>query len=320
MTLNLILIIMCLLLIVEILYFKLATHFQIIDRPNSRSSHSVSTIRGGGIIFPIAMLLYPLYYGMEHTWFLSGLLLISLISFADDINPVNNKLRLVFHTVAVTLLFYQLQLFVLPWYFIVLSVFFAIGTINAINFMDGINGLTGGYAFITLLTLLYINEYSFPFTDSSFLIIAILAVTVFNIFNFRIRAKCFAGDVGSISIGFIIVYFVLQLIIQSANICYILLLLVYGLDTVSTIIFRLIRKENILEPHRSHFYQYLYNEKRISPLKVSIIYILLQLLISVVFILLEIDSVWKMILIILLSGIVFVKLRFKLEGTEKLLG
>jgi UDP-GlcNAc:undecaprenyl-phosphate GlcNAc-1-phosphate transferase len=320
MTLSLTLIISFLLLIVELLYFKLAVHFQIIDRPNVRSSHTIRTIRGGGIIFPIALLLYPLYFGIAHIWFLTGLFLISLISFADDVNPINNKLRLVFHAVAVALLFYQLHLFILPWYFIILAVIFAIGTINAINFMDGINGLTGGYAFITFVTLLGINVYYVHFTDSSFLITAILAVAVFNIFNFRIRAKCFAGDVGSISIGFIIVYFVLQLIIQSANINYILLLLVYGLDAVSTIIFRLIRRENVLEPHRSHFYQYLYNEKRISSIKISIIYILLQLLISGLFILLGIDSVWEMIIIILLSGIVFVKLRFTLEGTEKLLG
>lgn len=320
MTLLPIIITIALLLGIELLYFKIADRFQIIDQPNMRSSHTEITIRGGGIIFPLALLLYPLYFGTQNIWFLTGLLLISLISFADDIKHVNNKLRLFIHLFAVGLLFYQLGLFGLSWYLILFAFFFAIGTINAINFMDGINGITGGYGFITLVTLYAINQFIIEFTSADLLITAIIAVAVFNVFNFRKKARCFAGDVGSVSLGFILVYFILSLIIKTENFSYILLLLVYGLDVVSTIIFRLIRKENVLEPHRSHFYQYLFNDKGISQLKVSFIYILLQGLINILFIFTGMDSVWIMLVIILLSGTVFVKLRFMFEGTEKLLG
>jgi len=320
MTIPLVLITIILLFIIEMLYFWLADHYKIIDQPNSRSSHTEVTIRGGGIIFPIALLLFPLYFGTANIWFLTGLFLISAISFADDIRHVNNKLRLIIHLAAVGLLFYQLNLFGLSWYLILFAFFFTIGTINAVNFMDGINGITGGYGLITLVTLLAINNYVVEFTDSNLLMTAVIAVVVFNLFNFRKKAKCFAGDVGSVSLGFILVYFILSLILKTENFTYILLLLVYGLDVVTTIIFRLIRKENVLEPHRSHFYQYLFNDRRVSQIIVSLLYIALQLVINILLIYSGIDSIWIMVTILILSGIVFVKMRFVLEGTEKLLG
>jgi len=320
MTIPLVLITIILLFIIEMLYFWLADYYKIIDQPNSRSSHTEVTIRGGGIIFPIALLLFPLYFGTANIWFLTGLFLISAISFADDIRHVNNKLRLIIHLAAVGLLFYQLNLFGLSWYLILFAFFFTIGTINAVNFMDGINGITGGYGLITLVTLLAINNYVVEFTDSNLLMTAVIAVLVFNLFNFRKKAKCFAGDVGSVSLGFILVYFILSLILKTENFTYILLLLVYGLDVVTTIIFRLIRKENVLEPHRSHFYQYLFNDRRVSQIIVSLLYIALQLVINILLIYSGIDSIWIMVTILILSGIVFVKMRFVLEGTEKLLG
>ena len=320
MTVTLVIITFILLLILELVYFRIADRFQIIDQPNNRSSHTEVTIRGGGIIFPLALLLFPLYFGTAESWFLAGLLLISMISFMDDIKHVNNKLRLSIHLVAVGLLFYQLGIFGLSWYLILFAFFFTIGTINAINFMDGINGITGGYGLITLISLFCINHFVTPFTNPDLLLTAIIALFVFNIFNFRTRAKCFAGDVGSVSLGFIVVYFILSLILKTENFNYILLLLVYGLDVVSTIVFRMIRKENVMEPHRSHFYQYLFNEKKIPQLIISITYMALQLLVNILIVYSHIESIWMMLVILAVSGIVFVKMRFMFEGTERLLG
>jgi UDP-GlcNAc:undecaprenyl-phosphate GlcNAc-1-phosphate transferase len=320
MTLTLVIITFISLLLLELVYFRIADHFQIIDQPNNRSSHTEITIRGGGIIFPIALLLFPLFFGIAEVWFLAGLFLISLISFMDDIKHVNNKLRLIIHLAAVGLLFYQLGVFGVAWYLILFAFFFTIGTINAINFMDGINGITGSYGLITLVTLYGINQFFVSFTNPDLLLTAIIAVTVFNIFNFRKKAKCFAGDVGSVSLGFIIVYFILALILKTNNFNYILLLLIYGLDVVSTIIFRLIRRENVMEPHRSHFYQYLYNERKIPQVIISIIYMMMQLLVNILVVYTHIESIWIMLAVLLVSGIVFVKMRFMFEGTERLLG
>ncbi|MBB6271527.1 UDP-N-acetylmuramyl pentapeptide phosphotransferase/UDP-N-acetylglucosamine-1-phosphate transferase [Pedobacter cryoconitis] len=308
------------LFIFELVYFRIASHYKIVDIPNHRSSHNNLTIRGGGIVFTIGLLLYPVYFGLTYKYFLLGLFLIAFISFVDDIKTISNKIRIFFHLAAVSLMFYQLEFFNLPFYWVILALIFVIGSINAINFMDGINGITGSYALITLCTLLYINVYLVEFVVSSFLITSIISVIIFNFFNFRIKAKCFAGDVGSVSIAFIIIFFILQLIIKTENFNYLLLLLFYGLDTVSTIIFRLIRKENIFDAHRSHFYQYLANEKKISHLAISTIYAVGQVLFNLIIIKLLPATGMVFFIILFFNTIIFVTIRFYIEGSSKLLG
>ncbi|WP_069660389.1 MraY family glycosyltransferase [Arcticibacter eurypsychrophilus] len=309
-----------LLFILELIYFEAANKFNIIDQPNHRSSHTSVTLRGGGIIFPIALLLYPLYFGFKYKYFLLGLATVLVISFIDDIKPVSNKLRIVFHLIAVTLMFHQLGLFDLSFYWIILALILVIGSINAINFMDGINGITGSYTLITLCSLLYINSSIIEFVVPSFLITSIISVVVFNFFNFRKKARCFAGDVGSVSIAFIILFFLLLLIIKTENFSYLLLLLLYGLDAVTTICFRLIRKENIFDAHRSHFYQYLANEKKMPHLLVSSIYALSQLIINVVVLFWMPYSVIAFVLFLLVSALLFLTMRLLTEGSSKLFG
>lgn len=320
MDINLLLVILILLFAVELFYFRIADKYNIVDLPNHRSSHTRLTLRGGGIIFSLSLLLYPLYFGFEYLYFLLGLTLVAFISFLDDIKPVSNKLRILFHLVSVALMFYQLDLFNLSFYWVVLALILTIGSINAINFMDGINGITGGYALITLLSLLYINTYVVKFVIPSILITAILSVLVFNFFNFRTKAKCFAGDVGSVSIAFIIMFFLLQLIIKTANFSYLLLLLLYGLDSVTTIFFRLLRKENIFDAHRSHFYQYWANEKKVPHLIISASYALIQLIINMMIILWMPQSIFLICILLFFSALCFVILRFYTEGRTKLIG
>lgn len=306
------------LLIIELLYFKIADKYNIIDHPNHRSSHTNITIRGGGIIFCLAMLLGSLYFKFDYPYFILGLSLISLISLVDDIKPVSNKTRIIFHLISVILLFYQLGMYVMPLYWVILGFVFAIGTINAINFMDGINGITGGFGLVTLFTLFAINKYSVSYTDGNHLTISILSLIVFNLFNFRKKAKCFAGDVGSVGLGFIILFFLLQLILKTNNLNYLLILLVYGLDTVTTIMFRYFQKENIFQAHRRHFYQFWANEKKIPHLVVAIAYIIVQGVINLALVKFNPTSVVNLILSVTIAAIIFILLRIYFEGLNKL--
>lgn len=318
MNLLLTLIFFSILFTLEFIYFKIADKYNIIDHPNHRSSHTKVTIRGGGIIFTIGFLLGSFYVGWEYVYFLTGLLFISFISFVDDVKPARKRVRIVIHLISVGLLFYQLGMYTLPFYWVLLGFVFVIGTINAINFMDGINGITGGYTLITLLTLYYINKYIILFTDENYLIIVITAVMVFNFFNFRKKAMCFAGDVGSVSIAFIILFFLLQLIIKTNNLNYILLLLVYGLDTATTILFRIIRKENIVEAHRDHFYQFLVNERKMPHVAISGLYMLLQAIINVFLINFFPKSVVTLIIVIVFTIAMFISIRVVTEGRGRL--
>ncbi|RYE11956.1 MAG: UDP-GlcNAc--UDP-phosphate GlcNAc-1-phosphate transferase, partial [Rickettsiales bacterium] len=152
MPINTIIFNLIILFLVELFYFKIAKHYCIIDKPNHRSSHTQITIRGGGVIFSIATIFYSIYTKFQYPYFISGLFLISLISFLDDIKELSSKIRILIHLVAVVLMFVQIDMFTLPNYLILLGLIFVIGVINAINFMDGINGITGGYGLITLTT------------------------------------------------------------------------------------------------------------------------------------------------------------------------
>ena len=281
-----------LLFVAELAYFRVANYFNIIDKPNQRSSHTRITLRGGGVVFYIGALLYFVLQGFQYPWFFGGLTMLSLISFADDVCPQSSKLRLLVHFTAMGLMFYQWGLFELPWYFSVCALVVSTGILNAYNFMDGINGITGGYSLVVAGALLYINIYRVQFIDNELIYYVILSLLVFNYFNFRTKARCFAGDVGSISIAFILLFLLGKLIIATNDISYIVLLAVYGVDTVLTIIRRLLLKENIFEAHRKHVYQLLANEIKLPHVWVSSLYALLQALIIVGCMLLEPYSYW----------------------------
>lgn len=264
-----------------LLYLKVANYYNIIDKPNERSSHSKVTIRGGGIIFIVAAIVAVTLHH-EYWIVILGMLAIGTISFVDDRITLSNKIRLIVHLGAATLLFVSLNAFhVFPLYMIAFLYVFVIGTINAYNFMDGINGITGVYSLVVLGGFQYVNCNITGFVDPDLIWLPIVAVLVFLYFNFRKRAKCFAGDVGSITMAFWILFLLIKLIMQTDSYSYILFLTVYGVDAVLTIIHRLFLKQNIFEAHRLHFYQILANEQKYSHLLISSIYGLVQVVIIV---------------------------------------
>jgi len=268
------------LIVIATSYFRIADHFNIIDKPNQRSSHSAITLRGGGIIFYFGALSFFIYSGFQYPWFFLGLSMITLISFLDDILTLSNKLRLSVHLLSMGLLFYELVLFELPWYWIILAFILFIGITNAYNFMDGINGITGVYSLSVLGGLWMINNYHVNFLENDLIYCTGLSLLVFNFYNFRKKAKCFAGDVGSIGIAFILLFMIGKLLLAEPSLVPVLLLGVYGVDSVLTIIHRLILKENIFQAHRKHLYQILANEAKVPHLMVSTAYAAIQLIIN----------------------------------------
>lgn len=274
-------IILVLLFVAELFYFRVADKFNIIDKPNERSSHSRITLRGGGIIFYFGALVYFLSNHWEYPWFMLALTLITFISFVDDIRSTSQGLRLVFHFTAMALMFYQWGLFSLSWWWIIIALIVCTGIINAYNFMDGINGITGGYSLIILGALAYINEEMVSFAEPALIYTVLCSVVVFCFFNFRRKAKCFAGDVGSVSIAFILLFLIGKLILKTEDFSWMILLAVYGVDSVLTIIHRLMLHENIGLPHRKHMYQLMANELKIPHVVVSLVYMAVQAIVII---------------------------------------
>ena len=313
-------IILVLLFLAELFYFRIADKCNIIDKPNERSSHTRITLRGGGIIFYFGVLAYFLTSHFEYPWFMLALTLITFISLVDDIRSTSQVLRLVFHFSAMALMFYQWGLFSLPWWTLLVALIVCTGIINAYNFMDGINGITGGYSLVVLVALAYINEAVVPFVEQDFILTVLCSVVVFNFFNFRKRAKCFAGDVGSVCIAFVLLFFIGKLVIRTEDFSWIILLAVYGVDSVLTIIHRLMLHENIGLPHRKHLYQIMANELKIPHVVVSSVYMLVQALVIVGYFYFYSYGYWYLLATVLILGtlyVLFMKKYFRLHLMNK---
>ena len=286
-------VIFVILFILELLYFRIADKCNIIDKPNERSSHSTIVLRGGGIIFMLGLWIWAAIYGFSYPWFLAAVTLIAGVSFVDDIRSLPDSVRLVAQFVAMGLMFYQLDM---PhwemWWVVLLALIVCVGASNVINFMDGINGITGGYALASLIPIYILNK-EMGFVEEPLVMTVILADVVFCLFNFRPKgkAKCFAGDVGSIGIAFILLFIIGQLIMKTGDVTYLIFLLVYGVDGCLTICHRILLHENLGEAHRKHAYQLMANELNIGHVKVSLLYMGLQLVISLGFVFLVPDIV-----------------------------
>ena len=300
------------LLLAELLYFRIADKFNIIDKPNERSSHKRIVLRGGGIIFLIGVWIWSVIFRFQYPWFWVGLTLVALVSFIDDIRSLPDSVRLIVQFVAMFLMFYQFGILNWQsWWIILLALIVCVGISNAYNFMDGINGITGGYSIAVLLPLIFLN-HKMSFIDANFLWVTLLSLLVFCFFNFRKRAKCFAGDVGSLSIAFIIVFALGKLILQTGDFNYIVFLALYGVDSVLTICHRILLHENLGQAHRKHAYQLMANELKIPHVVVSSFYMIVQLLVSFGMVLLSMNH-WLYlvtVLVVLCEGYLFFMKRY----------
>lgn len=288
-----------LLVLIELFYFLLADKFNIIDKPNERSSHSMVVLRGGGIIFLFGAWIWFAFFGCQYIWFLVALTIAAGVSFVDDIVSLPDALRLVCQFSAMLLMFYQLDIIHMDmWWIVALALIVFVGASNVINFMDGINGITCGYAMASLIPLFILNR-ELAFLDESLIIVIALADLVFCYFNFRPRgkAKCFAGDVGSIGIAYIMLFMIGRLIMKTGDLTYLIFLIVYGVDGCMTICHRIFMHENLGKAHRKHAYQSLANELGFSHLVVATIYISIQLLVSFGLIFLPINH-WLYLVIV----------------------
>lgn len=306
------LIITVVLLVAELLYFKIADHFNIVDKPNERSSHSRIVLRGGGVIFTLSMIAWAILMVvqgndiMPYLPFLCGLVLVAGISFVDDVHSLPDSLRMAVQIVAYLLMFWSMGIMQWSmWWIVPIALFFCVGATNIINFMDGINGITAGYGLAMLLPIMLLNN-DLSFIEQSYLIVAIIGILVFSIFNMRPKgkAKCFAGDVGSIAIAFIILFALGKLMLATGDVTYIVFFLWYGIDGSLTIFHRIMLHENLGQAHRKHAFQLMSNELKMGHVTVTMIYTIGQLAVSLGFIYLCPDTVLAHWIYLVVAGLV----------------
>jgi UDP-GlcNAc:undecaprenyl-phosphate GlcNAc-1-phosphate transferase len=281
--------------IVLVVYIPVADRLNMIDKPNQRSSHTVPIVLGGGIVFPLILVLGSVLMPNTYGWFILGMVLLAIVSFIDDGYSLPSLLRLSVHLIAVVSMLVSNSVWSHGVLLFAVALILSIGWINTFNFMDGINGITALYS-LSIMLACYIayelwgqnlNVYSFA---KWLLILGMSAVLAFSFFNVRVRARCFAGDVGSVSLALFLAFVVVPLTLF-VNASFIGFFLLYGLDSVLTIFHRIKKKENILEAHRSHLYQYLANEMKWGHLRVSFLYFFIQVIISSVLIYLAYNEI-----------------------------
>ncbi len=275
------LIIFIVLSLLSIVYIKLADKFNIIDKPNHRSSHTTPTIRGGGILFWLAIIIYFIASDFQYPYFVLGVSLIAIISFVDDIITLSSNLRLPFQFIAIALCLFQLGFETNEILIILPLLIFGVGFINVYNFMDGINGITGLYSIVLLLGLFFINLNE-NIIDDQLIVCTLLSLIVFGFYNFRKKARMFAGDIGSIAIAVLLFFLGTSFMIEIKAPILLLMVLIYGTDSVLTIGYRKSIGEKISEPHRKHIYQKLVRETKLSHLQVAVFYAIAQAIICVV--------------------------------------
>ncbi|MFN1835379.1 UDP-GlcNAc--UDP-phosphate GlcNAc-1-phosphate transferase [Balneola sp. MJW-20] len=263
-----------------VLYYRWARSVGFTDKPNARSSHDRPTVLGAGILFPLATLLWYVLFDASEVYLLASVLMSGITGFIDDRKPLSPLIRLMIQFAAVALVLAESGVFGLPVFAVILYFILITGWVNTFNFMDGINGITALYALSVLCGVwLFLPDGSGALVPLVY--VTGIAILIFSFYNVRPKALAFAGDVGSYSLGIILAYLVSGLVTSTGRWEFILLVGVYGVDSVLTILHRLIRKENIFDAHRSHLYQYLANEMRIPHVLVSVLYALTQLIVII---------------------------------------
>jgi UDP-N-acetylmuramyl pentapeptide phosphotransferase/UDP-N-acetylglucosamine-1-phosphate transferase len=243
----------------------------ILDHPNERSSHSVATPRGGGIgvlLITLPALALSFFYfdaiQLEHICVLGALLALALISWLDDLKNLGPAVRFlvqflgaglvlavmdfpangVFHVGLPFGVEYALLLLGWVWF------------INLFNFMDGIDGICAIEVISIgagLFILSFITSDFNPLYGHIGMILAACALG-FLWWNWH-PAKMFMGDVGSISIGFLLGWLLIKLAVSGFLAAALILPLYYLMDATITLVKRVLRKEKVWQAHREHYYQ-----------------------------------------------------------------
>ncbi|MCC8416958.1 MAG: glycosyltransferase family 4 protein [Rickettsia endosymbiont of Bryobia graminum] len=258
-----------------LLLVKVLPFFGLVDIPDQRRAHNKVTPRGGGLAIVIMVIMAASIYeyflatsSIGTVRILGILLVISMVSFLDDLIHIPVVVRLITHvicSVAVVILFLSPALLfhneLPPYLDVIVSIVGLTAFLNIYNFLDGIDGITCSESIhlsITILILCYLKSDIIMHANLIIILnVIILGSSIgFLLFNWQ-PAKIFLGDIGSISLGFLLGFSLLLISASSAHlfVASVIASLYYLADGGLTILIRLINREKIWQPHLKHFFQ-----------------------------------------------------------------
>lgn len=238
-------------------------------RPNARSSHRIPTPQGGGLAVVIATIIAVAcsasFFGLTPSHGLSAVFAATvLLAFAgayDDLRtiPVLPRLMMQAAAVGIVLATLPVEFHLLPavplWAERIVLLFAGLWFVNLVNFMDGLDWMTIAEAVPVMGALAVLGFYGkLPLGPAAIALALLGAMIGFAPFN-RPVAKLFLGDVGSLPIGLLMGWCLLQLAGNGHLAAALLLPLYYLADATLTLLRRLMKGEAVWVAHRSHFYQ-----------------------------------------------------------------
>jgi UDP-N-acetylmuramyl pentapeptide phosphotransferase/UDP-N-acetylglucosamine-1-phosphate transferase len=244
------------------LLIPILAHRQILDCPNERSSHQVPTPRGGGIAVIGATLLAWAVFARTESMpsgvfgIVLGAVLLAAVSWFDDLRGLSPLVRLLAQAAAVAI-----GIVVLPGprdlFYLAAIGFVWIWWINLFNFMDGIDGLAGTEAAAIgagLLLFAGVGAGADPALRT--LAAAVTGAAIgFLVWNWS-PARIFLGDIGSVPLGYVLGFLLLDLAVRGRWTIAVILPLYFLADATITLVRRLLRGERVWQAHREHFYQH----------------------------------------------------------------
>lgn len=303
-----------------LLYIKVARQFGWKVLSGTRDHQNLPVVSGAGFIFPLSVfLMFLISEELAFEPWMIGLLCLTFLSWLDDFRNLSALWRLIIHIICIGTWMIGYNIPDITWLWIGIILIGGAGWMNAFNFMDGINGM------MVMMSLVSLGTFYFTLESASmhvFIVSQIVAVLILAYFNVRQKAIAFAGDVGSISMGFFLGYLMWQLIYTTGKWEYILFFLVFAIDAGITIFLRLLKKENILQAHEQHLYQIIIKCYPEKSLMISMMYALYQLLINIMLVtLLGIysNSFGTIIIFTVANILIYCYLRFYFSKNPKLI-
>lgn len=307
-------------LLVTPFIIKISFKLNVVDMPGHRKVHKVPipTLGGLAIFFSfLAGLLIIQPQSSYHLAIVIGALLMIILGFMDDLYHLTAKAKFLFQvTIACLVVFWgdlQVSFINLPfggqlefgWLSIIVTIFWIVGITNAINLIDGLDGLSAGISAIVLLTIGSMAIIMDNVYVLSMSIILFWSILGFLPYNFH-PAKTFMGDTGSLFLGYMIAVLSLLGFKNVTFISFVIPILILAVpifDTVVAIIRRLVQKRPIASPDSSHLHHKLLQLGMTHRQAVLFMY-LLSSLFSFAAILFSMSTVWGAILIVTISLLV----------------
>lgn len=282
--------------LISILLNKLLINYsyklKLIDKPNHRSLHKVEKSRAGGLSIFTSFIVGLILFNMNISlYILIAFFIVFLLGIYDDIKNLSSKIKFIWLMVSATFLyfdgfyisslgnFFGIDFYMSNFIAYLFLLFAVVGFINAMNLIDGLDGLSSGIAIVILVAFTYLG---FKYND--FFLINISLILIFSLLGFLFfnwyPSKIFMGDTGSLTLGFVIVVLSIHSINQNyvSAVSILLLTAVPILDTLIVMTRRISQKQNPFSPDKTHIHHIILRQQRNNVKRTSIILIFLQMI------------------------------------------